>query len=96
MAVAVKAEAYGHGLARVAQTLDADAFAVACLEEGLALREAGVNRPILLLEGVFEAMELPLCARHDLQIAVHHPEQALMLERARLAHPCLLYTSRCV
>ena len=72
---------------RVAQTLDADAFAVACLEEGLALREAGVNRPILLLEGVFEAMELPLCARHDLQIAVHHPEQALMLERARLAHP---------
>ena len=86
-AVAVKAEAYGHGLVRVAQTLDADAFAVACLEEGLALREAGVSRPILLLEGVFEAMELPLCARHDLQIAVHHPEQALMLERARLAHP---------
>ncbi len=72
---------------QVAQTLDADAFAVACLEEGLALREAGVNRPILLLEGVFEAMELPLCARHDLQIAVHHPEQALMLERARLARP---------
>ena len=31
-AVAVKAEAYGHGLVRVAQTLDADAFAVACIE----------------------------------------------------------------
>ncbi|MFZ4789389.1 MAG: alanine racemase [Candidatus Competibacteraceae bacterium] len=84
VAAAVKAEAYGHGLTRVAQALDADAFAVASLEEALTLREAGIDRPILLLEGVFEAMELPLCARHDLLIAVHHPEQVVMLERARL------------
>jgi alanine racemase len=36
---------------------------VACVEEALALREAGIDRRILLLEGVFEADELPWCAR---------------------------------
>ncbi len=62
MAAAVKAEGYGHGLVRTARALDADAFAVACVEEALALREAGIDRRILLLEGVFEAEELPRCA----------------------------------
>lgn len=84
VAAAVKADGYGHGLLRVARTLDTDAFAVACIEEALILREAGVTRSILLLEGVFEAEELPLCARHRLDIAVHHPEQIRMLETARL------------
>ncbi len=51
------------------------------------MREAGIDRPILLLEGAFEAAELPLCARHGLEIAVHHPEQARMLELARLDRP---------
>jgi len=87
VAAAVKAEGYGHGLVRVARTLDADAFAVACVEEALILREAGIDRPILLLEGVFEAAELPVCARHNLEMAVHHPEQVAMLERARLEWP---------
>ncbi len=87
MAAAVKAEGYGHGLVRVARALDADAFAVACVEEALALREAGVDRRIVLLEGVFEAAELSLCARHALDIAVHQPEQARMLELARLERP---------
>ncbi len=87
VATAVKADGYGHGLIRVARAVDADALAVACIEEALILREAGIDRPILLLEGVFEAAELPLCARHRLEIAIHHPEQALMLESARLEHP---------
>ncbi len=87
MAAAVKAEGYGHGLVRVARALDADAFAVACIEEALTLREAGIDRPILLLEGVFEAEELASCARHDLDIAVHHPEQVRMLECARPEQP---------
>ncbi len=87
VATAVKADAYGHGLIRVAGSLDADAFAVACIEEALILREAGIDRPIMLLEGVFEAAELPLCAHHRLEIAIHHPEQVLMLESARLEQP---------
>ncbi|MBE2294591.1 MAG: alanine racemase [Phycisphaerales bacterium] len=87
VAAAVKADGYGHGLVRVACALDADAFAVACIEEALILREAGINRRIVLLEGVFEAEELLACARHDLDIAIHHPEQLRMLELARLEQP---------
>ncbi|MDG4551807.1 MAG: alanine racemase [Candidatus Contendobacter sp.] len=87
VAAAVKADGYGHGLVQVARTLDADAFAVACIEEALILREAGVTRPILLLEGVFEAAELSLCVHHGFEIAVHHPDQARMLEAARLERP---------
>lgn len=87
VAAAVKAEGYGHGLVRVARALDADAFAVACIEEALTLREANVARPVLLLEGVFEVAELPLCARHGLEVTVHHPEQVRMLEAARLERP---------
>lgn len=87
VAAAVKADAYGHGLIQVARVLEADAFAVAAIEEALVLREAGIDRTILLLEGVFEAAELPLCARHGLEVAVHHPEQVRMLELARLERP---------
>lgn len=48
----VKADAYGHGAVRVAQTLNregCDAFAVAALEEGIALRNAGIRGKILVL-----------------------------------------------
>ena len=58
----------------------ADMLAVACIEEALVLREAGVAQPILLLEGVFEADELPLCAQQGFEIAVHEPGQLRMLE----------------
>ena len=88
MAAAVKADGYGHGLVRVARALnDADAFAVAAVEEAQALRRAGIQQRILLLEGVFEAAELPRCARHHLNIAIHHPEQVRMLELSRLEAP---------
>lgn len=88
MAAAVKADGYGHGLVRVARALsDADAFAVASIQEALILRRAGVQQRILLLEGVFDAAELPQCAQYGLNIAIHHPEQARMLETARLDRP---------
>ena len=59
----LKANAYGHGAVRVAQALEpiADAFAVAAIEEARELRCAGVIRPIMLLEGVFEAIEWQEC-----------------------------------
>ncbi len=80
----VKADAYGHGLAWVASVLEkqADAFGVASLEEGLALRAAGVRRPVCLLEGFFESAELALIAEHDLETVVHNEEQLHALERA--------------
>ena len=44
------------------------------------MREAGAAQPILLLEGVFEADELPLCARLGFEVAVDEPGQLGMLE----------------
>jgi alanine racemase len=77
----VKANAYGHGLVPTASCLaDADAFAVARLEEALALRAAGIQKPVVLLEGVFNAEQLAEAARHDLEIVVHEREQLSLLE----------------
>lgn len=85
VAAIVKADAYGHGAARVLPALaEADMLGVACIEEALALREAGATHSILLMEGVFQPDELPLCARLDFQIAIHEPGQLAMLEAARL------------
>lgn len=72
----VKANAYGHGLVPTALALvDADSFAVARLEEGIALRHAGVRAPIVLLEGVFSPEQLDEAARQDFEIVVHAAEQ---------------------
>ena len=79
----IKADAYGHGAVRVAQALEteADGFAVACIEEALELRQAGIGAPILLLEGFFEADELALIAEHDLWCVVHSLWQLEAIEK---------------
>lgn len=51
----VKADAYGHGVVPVAQRLQSegvDGFGVALAEEGIELREAGIDRAILVLNGI--------------------------------------------
>lgn len=85
----IKANAYGHGAVQCAEALAdiADGFAVACIEEALELRAAGVSKPILLLEGWFEADELPLLAEHNLWAVLHHAEQLNQLEQTELAAP---------
>ncbi|MDE2399309.1 MAG: alanine racemase [Burkholderiales bacterium] len=85
----VKANAYGHGAVAVARALaaEADAFGVACIEEALELRAAGVANPVLLLEGVFEASELALAAEQRLWVVVHCAEQLQWITQARLAAP---------
>lgn len=65
MVAVVKANAYGHGLLETARTLpDADAFGVARLEEALRLRAGGITKPVLLLEGFFDARDLPTISAH--------------------------------
>lgn len=77
----IKANAYGHGLAWAARALhDADAFGVASLEEGIELRAAGVRQPVCLLEGFFEARELPAIEHYDLSPVIHHEAQLWDLE----------------
>jgi alanine racemase len=75
----LKANAYGHGLARIAKLLanntSVDAFGVARLDEALLLRAAGIVQPIVLLEGVFNQNDLPVIAVNDLQIVIHNQAQ---------------------
>jgi alanine racemase len=89
----IKANAYGHGAVPCARALeqDADGFAVAILEEALELRAAGLRKPILVLEGVFEACELAAVVQHDLWIVVHHDAQLRMIETTGLARPLTVW-----
>ncbi|NLR74617.1 alanine racemase [Leeia aquatica] len=86
---ALKANAYGHGAVPCAQALSglADGFGVAAIEEALELRAAGITAPILLLEGFFDASELPLIAQHKLWLTVHHRWQVDALLAAELSQP---------
>jgi alanine racemase len=82
----VKANAYGHGLARAARALAAaDGLALLDLDDALELRVAGEQRPLLLLEGCFSPAELQAIAAHRLTTVVHDLEQVAMLEKTALA-----------
>ncbi len=85
----VKADAYGHGAIAVARALApiADAFGVACLEEAVSLRKAGIDHRLLLLEGFFCADELDTIDRLRLDIVIHSLHQLDQLEQARLKQP---------
>ena len=80
----VKANAYGHGLIRVAQLyqeLGADYFGVAVLEDGLLLRENGITRPILVLGGILSD-QIPLFIKNDLTLTASSPNKLEQIESA--------------
>lgn len=85
----VKANAYGHGAVECAKAIDneADGFAVAFIEEALELRNAGIQSPILLLEGFFEALELEEIVNRQLWIVIHHRWQVDALLATKLKAP---------
>ena len=88
----VKANAYGHGLARVTRPLaKADGLALIELEAALELRRQGEKRPILLLQGFYSPQELRRIAAHRLATVVHDPEQLAMLEKAKLRAKIAVY-----
>ncbi len=88
----VKANAYGHGLVPTALALsDADSFAVARLEEGIALRAAGVRAPIVLLEGVINTEQLREAVHQGFELVVHEAGQLALLEAYRGAERCVLW-----
>jgi len=88
----VKANAYGHGIDRVWQSLsDTDGFALLNLEEAILLRERGWKKPILLLEGFFHRDELEIIDRYRLTTSVHSNWQIKAIAEAKLSAPLDIY-----
>ena len=90
----VKADGYGHGIVTVATAIadDVDAFAVACMEEALQLRGAGVAASVLLLEGPHSADEVTTAAQEQLTLCICDPRQLdwIAAAEARRRPPCWL------
>ncbi len=79
----VKDDAYGHGLIPVARTLNqagCEEFGVACVAEGVQLRQAGIRQPILVL-GSTLPFEFPLALRHRLTLTLSSLTEARELAR---------------
>jgi len=89
----VKANAYGHGAIKVSQALAdiAPAFGVACIEEALELRDAGIKQPVLLLEGAFDAAELKLAATKGFWVMIENHQQKEAIINADLAVPLTVW-----
>ncbi len=72
----IKSNAYGHGTLQVARALSAvDAFGVALLDEGIALRGIGFSQEIVLLSGFVTKEELVAAAHYELSVVVHNTHQ---------------------
>ena len=84
----IKANAYGHGMLRMALGLaEADAFAVARTDEGLALRQCGLTQRISVLQGFVSEDELRIHAVSSLEPVIHSEWQVAILEKVRLSSP---------
>src|SRR5579863_5664795 len=80
----VKGNGYGHGGPQVAKALEkagSDWFGVTCTEEGIAVRKAGVRKPVLVLTSFWPGEESRL-VEHDLTAVIHRCEQLKQLDRA--------------
>lgn len=83
----VKANAYGHGLVAVAHELEkmaVDYMAVALVEEGVMLREAGIRTPILVLGGISHS-DAMIALQHHMTLTVSSIEKLeILVEQAAL------------
>jgi len=89
----VKADAYGHGQWRAVEALrgEADGFALLECENAVALREAGVTQPLLLLEGIFSARDVRAAVEHRVTSVIHcHEQLELFLRNMRPEVPVSL------
>ncbi len=80
----VKADAYGHGFLEICRELErqgVDAFGVAFLAEAIQLRKSGIDKPILLLGGIYPGQEKK-CVGFNISTTVFSLEQAKALDLA--------------
>ena len=84
----VKADAYGHGLARGLRGFaGADGMALIETDNALRLRQLGWTGPIMLLEGIFDTSDVALLGDYGIDSTIHTSEQIALLERGPLKRP---------
>ncbi len=73
----IKANAYGHGTIEIAKNLSqlVSVFAVAFIDEAMALRNAGITLPILILEGALSKQDFDIAAKHRFYMMIHNHQQ---------------------
>jgi len=78
----IKANAYGHGSVDTARTLYniADEFAVSCIPEAVVLRQAGIDKPITILQGFQNDQDLRIAEQLQLRLTVHDQNQLILLD----------------
>lgn len=77
----IKSNAYGHGVLSIAKALEAaDAFGLARMEEAVTLRQAGVEKRLVVLEGFFGRDELAVASHYQIELVVNNREQLSWLE----------------
>lgn len=85
----IKANAYGHGLLKIASKLeqDIDAFAVARLDEAIYLRQANIKGRILVLQGFSQVEEIAAFQDYQLECVIHSVVQLAIIESQNLNSP---------
>jgi alanine racemase len=85
----IKANAYGHGMVEVARYLEDSVpmFGVALIEEAVQLRDAGITRPILVLQGPGSARDLNEAVAKGFCLLLHCQRQVDWVLSARLTVP---------
>ncbi|MEM7401027.1 MAG: alanine racemase [Pseudomonadota bacterium] len=77
----VKADAYGHGMLQVCNALnDADEFSVAYVNEAMELRDSGIQKPLLALQGFRTEDDLKNAIEQNIQLVIHDHEQVKILK----------------
>lgn len=73
----IKANAYGHGMVEVAKALEPEVpvIAVAFMDEAVQLRDAGISKPVLVLQGVSQASDIVEAAANDFWLRLHDQQQ---------------------
>jgi len=89
----IKANAYGHGIVEVAQQLQGmvPAFAVAFIDEAAQLRDAGISKPILILQGPSRADDIAEAVASNFWLLLHHRQQVAWVLETNLTRPARVW-----
>lgn len=86
MMVVIKADGYGHGAVEISRALDelADFYAVACIDEAVELRNAGCDKPLLIL-GYTAPEDFEEMIKYDVRTAIYDVEECKILSQKATA-----------